>query len=56
MRVLFHGVQMNVGYIEEGLIPKFAGCESEGVAWFKTCGLWQDDKSYIPKPRRYNFL
>lgn len=27
------------GYIEAGIIPKFAGCESEGVAWFKTCEL-----------------
>lgn len=43
------------GYIEAGIIPKFASCESEGVAWFKTCGLWQDG-SYTPKARRYNFL
>ena len=43
------------GYIESGTIPKFAGCESEGVAWFKTCGLWQDG-GYIPKARRYYFL
>ena len=40
------------GYIESGTIPKFAGCESEGVAWFKTCGLWQDG-GYTPKARRY---
>lgn len=37
------------GYIENGIIPKFAACESEGVAWFKACGLWQDG-GYIPKP------
>ena len=37
------------GYIEAGIIPKFAGCESEGVAWFKTCGLWKDG-GYSPKP------
>lgn len=43
------------GYIESGVIPKFAGCESEGVSWFKTCGLWQDG-GYTPKARRYNFL
>lgn len=43
------------GYIEAGIIPKFAGCESEGVAWFKTCELWQS-RGYIPKARRYNFL
>ena len=36
------------GYIEAGIIPKFASCESEGVAWFKTCGLWQE-KGYTPK-------
>lgn len=40
------------GYIEAGIIPKFAGCESEGVAWFKTCGLWKDG-GYAPKSRRY---
>lgn len=40
------------GYIEAGVIPKFAGCESEGVSWFKTCGLWQDS-GYTPKARRY---
>lgn len=40
------------GYIEAGIIPKFAGCESEGVSWFKTCGLWKDG-GYIPKARRY---
>lgn len=39
---------MNVGYIEAGVIPKFASCQSEGVAWFKTCGLWQD-RGYIPQ-------
>lgn len=37
------------GYIESGLIPKFASCESEGVTWFKACGLWQDG-GYTPKP------
>ena len=36
------------GYIEAGIIPKFASCESEGVAWFKTCGLWQE-KGYTQK-------
>lgn len=30
------------GYIEMGIIPKFANCETEGVAFFKTCNLWQD--------------
>lgn len=35
------------GYIENGIIPKFATCEAEGITWFKTCNLWQDN-SYIP--------
>lgn len=39
---------MSVGYIEKGIIPNFSSCESEGVLWFKTCGLWQDG-GYIPK-------
>lgn len=43
------------GYIEAGIIPKFAGCQSEGVSWFKACGLWQDN-GYIPKSRRYYLL
>ena len=36
------------GYIEKGIIPKFAACESEGVSCFKACGLWQEG-GYIPK-------
>ena len=40
------------GYIESGKIPKFASCQLEGVNWFKTCGLWQEN-GYIPKSRRY---
>lgn len=36
------------GYIDSGIIPKFANCEVEGVAWFKACGLWKDG-GYIPK-------
>lgn len=43
------------GYIEQGIIPKFASCENEGVAWFKTCELWQN-RGYIPKARRYNLF
>lgn len=43
------------GYIESGIIPKFASCQSEGVAWFKTCGLWKE-KGYSPKARRYNIF
>ena len=37
------------GYIEAGLIPKFAGCQSEGVAWFKACGLWKE-RGFVAKP------
>ena len=37
------------GYIEAGIIPKFAGCQSEGVDWFRTCGLWKE-KGFTPKP------
>lgn len=37
------------GYINNGIIPKFAACESEGVAWFQACGLWQSG-GYTPKP------
>ncbi len=40
------------GYIDSGIIPKFASCQSEGVAWFKACDLWKE-KGYIPKARRY---
>ena len=36
------------GYIEAGIIPKFAGCQSEGVDWFKTCGL-RKDRDFSPK-------
>ena len=36
------------GYIDAGIIPKFAGCQSEGVDWFKTCGLWKE-RGFIPK-------
>lgn len=36
------------GYIDAGKIPKFAGCQAEGVAWFKALGLWKDG-GYIPK-------
>lgn len=37
-----------LGYLEKGIIPKFASCQSEGVAWFKACGLWKD-KGFITK-------
>lgn len=40
------------GYITSGVIPKFAGCHSEGIAWFQTCGLWKE-RGYLPTSRRY---
>ncbi|MDE6839109.1 MAG: CHAP domain-containing protein [Acutalibacter sp.] len=36
------------GYIDAGVIPKFAGCGT-GVQWFKDRGLWQD-RNYEPRP------
>lgn len=36
------------GYIDAGVIPKFAGCVT-GSQWFKDRGLWQDN-SYEPRP------
>lgn len=36
------------GYIEAGVVPKFAGCV-QGSRWFKERGLWQD-RSYTPNP------
>ena len=35
------------GYIESGLVPKFAGCV-DGANWFKSKGKWQD-RTYEPK-------
>ena len=37
------------GYIEAGVIPKFAACASQGVPWFQERGLWEDN-SYEPRP------
>ena len=37
------------GYIEAGVIPKFAACASQGVPWFRERGQWQDN-SYEPRP------
>lgn len=36
------------GYIDAGLIPRFAWCPS-GVQWFKDRGQWQDN-GYTPRP------
>lgn len=43
------------GYIDAGIIPKFAACHNEGIAWFQACGLWQE-RGYIPNSRRYNLF
>ena len=36
------------GYIKEGIIPKFAGCD-DGAAWFKSKNQWQK-AGYKPMP------
>lgn len=36
------------GYIDAGIIPKFSVCETEGVAWFKTCVQWKE-RGYEPQ-------
>jgi hypothetical protein len=37
------------GYIDAGIIPKFAACQTQGIPWFKERGLWQEP-GYAPKP------
>lgn len=37
------------GYIDAGIIPRFAACQSQGIPWFKERGLWQES-GYIPAP------
>ena len=36
------------GYLERGVIPKFASC-AVGIQWFQTRGQWQDG-DYEPRP------
>lgn len=36
------------GYIQDGIIPKFAGCQVGGVNWFKSQGQWQN-RGYVPQ-------
>ena len=42
-----------LGYIDAGIMPKFSGCQSQGIPWFQTRGQWQDSLSsgggYTPK-------
>lgn len=37
------------GFIDSGVIPKFAACQDQGISWFQACGLWQD-RSYMANP------
>jgi cell wall-associated NlpC family hydrolase len=37
------------GYIDAGIIPRFAACQSQGIPWFKDRGLWQEP-GYVPAP------
>jgi hypothetical protein len=37
------------GYIDVGVIPKFAACQAQGIPWFKDRGLWQGP-GYVPVP------
>ena len=40
-------VANEAGYIDSGVLPKFAGCLT-GINWFKAMNEWQD-KGYIPE-------
>ena len=42
------------GYIDSGVIPKFAGC-ANGVQWFKDRGQWQDS-SFEPSAGQIIFF
>lgn len=35
--------------LENGELPKFASCNSQGVPWFQERGRWKDH-SYTPSP------
>lgn len=37
------------GMLENGELPKFASCNSQGVPWFQERGCWKD-RSYTPSP------
>lgn len=43
------GIGHECGYIDAGIIPKFSGCTSQGMAWFQARGQWAD-RSYTPNP------
>ena len=42
------------GYLDSGLIPRFAGC-IQGSNWFKSRGLWQDG-TFTPSPGQIIFF
>ena len=42
------------GYIDDGIIPKYAGCVS-GMNWFKSRGKWADN-SIVPSPGMIAFF
>ena len=42
------------GYIETGVIPKYASCRN-GVRWFQERNLWQDS-SFVPSPGHIIFF
>lgn len=44
-----------LGYIEAGVMPKFAAVTSQGIPWFKERGLWQE-AGYIPAPGDVIFI
>jgi hypothetical protein len=37
------------GYIEAGIFPKFAACQSQGISWFSDRGQYQG-RGYVPSP------
>jgi len=37
------------GYIDAGIIPRFAACQSQGIPWFTERGLYQAP-GYVPAP------
>ncbi len=38
-----------MGYLDEGIFPKFASCRNEGVPWFKEKDRWEE-ADYTPSP------
>jgi len=36
------------GYIDAGIIPRFSGCQEQGIPWFQVRGQWQG-RGYVPK-------